>query len=136
MLAFNDLNRIKEVLKVSATIAVVGFSPKEQRPSNMVGRYLIRAGFKVIPVNPGQSKICGLICYPNLSEIPEKIDIVNIFRRGEDVLPIAREAVRIGAKAVWMQQGVMNDEAAEYAMEAGLFVVMDRCIKVDHETLL
>ena len=135
MFTFNDLNQIKELLKVSVTIAVVGFSPKEQRPSNMVGRYLAQAGFKVIPVNPGQSKICGLTCYPDLSAVPEKIDIVVIFRRSKDVLPVVEEAVRIGAKTVWMQQGIINEEAAEHALKAGLFVVMDRCIKVDHEML-
>jgi len=136
MLQFHDLSRIKEVLKVSTTIAVVGFSPKEQRPSNIVGRYLMNAGYKIIPVNPGRKEICGLTCYPNLSEVPEKIDIVDIFRRPEDVLPVVEEAVRVGAKTIWMQQGIINEEAAEYASKAGLFVVMDRCIKIDHENML
>ncbi len=136
MLQLQDLNRIPEMLKLSTTIAIVGFSPKEERPSNMVGRYLKSAGFNVVPVNPGQKEICGLTCFANLLEIPMQIDIVDIFRRTEDVSSIVRDAVTIGAKAVWMQQGIINEEAAKYAQEAGLYVVMDRCIKIDHQEML
>jgi len=131
-----DLQRIKAVLRESSTIAVVGFSPKEKRPSNVVGRYLLNAGYTVIPVNPGQRQIDGLVCYPSLLEVPGQIDIVDIFRRAEDVFPIVREAVDREAKVIWMQQGIRNEEAARFAEEAGLFVVMDRCIKVDHQQLM
>ncbi len=126
------LTVVKDVLRTAKTIAVVGFSPKENRPSNMVGCYLIQAGFRVIPVNPGHSEICGLKCYPDLSSIPEAVDVVDIFRRAHDVLPVVEEAISIGAKVIWMQQGIINREAADLAEKAGLIVVMDRCIKVDH----
>lgn len=102
----------------------------------MVARYLIEAGYTVIPVNPGQSEILGLACYANLSEIPVNVDIVDIFRRSEEVFPIVEAAVEIGAKAVWMQQGIINHEAADFARERGLTVIMDRCIKIDHQDLL
>ena len=126
---------VKEVLSTAKTIAVVGFSPKENRPSNMVGCYLMQAGFRVIPVNPGHSEICGVTCYPDLVSIPEPVDVVDIFRRSEEVLPVVVEAIAIGAKVVWMQQGIINQEAAALAERAGLVVIMDRCIKVDHMQL-
>lgn len=126
------LTLVKEVLRSARTIAVVGFSPKENRPSNMVGRYLIEAGFHVIPVNPGHGEICGLKCYPDLASIPEPVDVVDIFRRSEEVLPVVAEAIAIKAKVIWMQQGIINQEAADLAEKAGLIVIMDRCIKVDH----
>jgi hypothetical protein len=126
------LAHVKEVLHTAKTIAVVGFSPKENRPSHMVGCYLMQAGFRVIPVNPGHSEICGVTCYPDLISIPEPVDVVDIFRRAEDVLPVVVEAIAIGAKVIWMQQGIVNHEAAALAEKAGLVVIMDRCIKVDH----
>ena len=126
------LAHVKEVVHTAKTIAVVGFSPKENRPSHMVGCYLMEAGFHVIPVNPGHSEICGVTCYPDLISIPEPVDVVDIFRRSEDVLPVVVEAIAIGAKVVWMQQGIVNHEAAALAEKAGLVVIMDRCIKVDH----
>ncbi|MBA3006300.1 MAG: CoA-binding protein [Proteobacteria bacterium] len=132
MFTLPALTVVKDVLRTAKTIAVVGFSPKENRPSNMVGCYLIQAGFRVIPVNPGHSEICGLKCYPDLSSIPEAVDVVDIFRRAQDVLPVVEEAISIGAKVIWMQQGIINREAADLAEKAGLIVVMDRCIKVDH----
>lgn len=113
-------------------IAVVGLSPKAFRPSNMVARYLIEAGYLVIPVNPGQTSILDQPCFAKLTEIEQPVDIVNIFRRSEDVLPIVEDAVQIGAKAVWMQEGIINHEAAELAHQNGLAVVMDRCIKIEH----
>lgn len=124
------------LLRRARTIAIVGLSPKESRPSNMVGRYLLNAGYTIFPVNPGQSEIFGLKCYPDLGSIPGQIDIVDIFRRSDEVMPVVREAVRIGAGAVWMQLGIVNQEAAEYARQHGLIAVMDRCIKVDHSLLL
>ncbi|MDO9043552.1 MAG: CoA-binding protein [Desulfocapsaceae bacterium] len=126
------LAHVKEVLHTAKTIAVVGFSPKENRPSHMVGCYLMQAGFRVIPVNPGHSEICGVTCYPDLVSIPEPVDVVDIFRRSEDVMPVVAEAIAIGAKVIWMQQGIVNHEAAALAEKAGLVVIMDRCIKVDH----
>jgi len=130
-----SLPKITTLLKSCQTIAVVGLSPKENRPSNDVARYLIKAGFTVIPVNPGQDEILGRKCYPNLAAIPEKIDLVNIFRRSEDVEPVVDEAIAIKAKGVWMQQGIVNEKAAAKAKAAGLQVIMDRCIKVDHANL-
>jgi uncharacterized protein len=123
---------VKGVLRTLGTIAVVGFSPKTNRPSNMVGCYLMQAGFRVIPVNPGHDNICGLACYPDLISIPEPVDVVDIFRRSQDVLPVVKEAIAIKARVVWMQQGIVNHEAALLAEQAGLIVIMDRCLKVDH----
>ena len=102
----------------------------------MVARYLLAAGYTVIPVNPGQTEILGLRCYASLSEIREVIDIVDIFRNAADVLPIVEEAVQIGAGCIWMQLGIVNEEAAALARRHGLTVVMDRCIKIDHQNCL
>ena len=127
---------ITALLKECKTIAVVGLSPKEHRPSNDVARYLIAAGYTVIPVNPGQSEILGQKCYPNLAAIPVKVDLVDIFRRTEEVEPIVAAAIAIKAKAIWMQLGIVNEVAAAKARAAGLFVVMDRCTKIDHAALI
>lgn len=135
MLNIEKYTDYRPLLSASKNIAVVGLSPKEARPSNMVARYLIEAGYSVYPVNPGQSSILGLPCYADLLGIPEAIDIVNIFRRSEEVYQIVETAVQIGAKAVWMQQGIIHPEAAAFAVQHGLEVVMDRCIKVDHMNL-
>ncbi|HSR36425.1 MAG TPA: CoA-binding protein, partial [Desulfurivibrionaceae bacterium] len=120
-----DLAQIRHLLTTSRTIAVVGLSPKESRPSNMVARYLISAGFRVIPVNPGQETILSLPCYPNLTAIPEPVDIVDIFRKADEVGPVVDEAIAIGTRAVWMQEGIANEAAAAKAKAAGLVVVMD-----------
>ncbi|MDR3631974.1 MAG: CoA-binding protein [Desulfocapsaceae bacterium] len=130
-----DMNAIKKILEKSKVIALVGFSPKENRPSNLVGRYLMDAGYTVIPVNPGQTEIAGRKCYASLTEIPEKVDIVDIFRKPEDVVPIVEEAIAIGAGVIWMQLDVVNEQAAALAEAAGLTVIMDRCIKIDHSNL-
>ncbi len=130
-----DLNEIKAILEQSKTIAVVGLSPKENRPSNSVARYLRDVGYTVIPVNPGHDKILGLKCYPNLSSIKERVDIVDIFRRSEKVPPVVDEAIAIGAKVIWMQLGIVHHQAAVQAKNAGLEVIMDRCIKIDHNEL-
>lgn len=127
---------ISRILKNFHTIAVVGLSPKENRPSNQVASYLIDKGYNVIPVNPGQKEILGRKCYPDLESIPETVEIVDIFRRSDDVLPVVQNAIQIGAKVVWMQQGIINEEAAVEAKKAGLMVVMDRCIKIDHMNLI
>ncbi len=126
------LATIRRIFDGLATIAVVGLSPKPQRPSNRVARYLREAGFRIIPVNPGRDEILGEPCYPDLRAIPERVDLVDIFRRAELVLPVVRDAIAIGARAVWLQEGIVNPEAARMAEEAGLLVVMDRCIKDDH----
>lgn len=126
---------IRNLLATTRTIAVVGLSPKENRPSNMVARYLLAAGFTVIPVNPGQTEILGLPCYPDLRAIPNPVDLVDIFRRSEEVGPVVDEAISVGAKAIWMQEGIVNEDAAAKARAAGLTVVMDRCLKVDHHAL-
>ncbi len=122
---------ICRILKMH-TIAVVGLSPKPERASYDVTRYLLDQGYKIIPVNPGQDEILGLKCYPNLSAIPEPVDLVDVFRRPEHCPPIAKEAVAIGAKALWLQLGIVNDDAARIASDAGLLVVMDRCINIEH----
>lgn len=126
---------ISSLLKEYKTIAVVGLSPKENRPSNQVARYLMEVGYHIIPVNPGQSEIMGKKCYPDLKSIPEPIDIVDIFRKSEDIPPIVESAIEINAKVIWMQQGIVNEEAATLAREAGLTVIMDRCLKVEHMNL-
>jgi predicted CoA-binding protein len=131
-----DLSVIKILLTKAKTIAVVGLSTKESRPSNMVTRYLIEAGYTVIPVNPGQEEILGLPCYPSLTAIPGFVDIVNIFRRSEEVPPIVAEAIAIEAGAVWMQEGVIHDGAALKAKAAGLVVVMNSCLKMVHQGLV
>jgi predicted CoA-binding protein len=127
---------IRRILNDSKTIAVVGLSPKPQRPSHQVACYLMEAGYTIIPVNPGQDSILGLPCYPDLRAIPTQVDMVDIFRRPEAVLPIVEDAIAIGAKFIWMQEGIVNEQAAAKAEAAGLLVVMDRCTKIDHMNLL
>jgi len=127
---------IRNILQNTGTIAVVGLSPKPDRPSNQVASYLKAAGYTIIPVNPGRDTLLGLICYPNLKAIPEPVDMVDIFRRPEHVLPVVKEAISIKTKVIWMQSGIINEEAAELAEAAGLTVVMDRCTMVDHMNLL
>lgn len=135
MFTLHSMTSVNEILRAAQTIAVVGFSPKPGRPSHMVGRYLMDAGFTVYPVNPGVDKILGVVSYPDLASIPGPVDVVDIFRRSEDVYPIVEAAIAIQAKVVWMQQGIVNHDAAELAEKAGLKVVMDRCIKIDHANL-
>ena len=131
-----QIEKIRQILKDSKTIAVVGLSPKAHRPSHQVACYLMAAGYTIIPVNPGQDSILGLTCYPNLLAIPTQVDLVDIFRRPETVLPIVEDAIAIGAKYIWMQEGIVNEEAAAKAKAAGRAVIMDRCTKIDHMNLL
>lgn len=126
---------LRRILKESRVIAVVGLSPKSHRPSYGVAEYLLAHGYTIIPVNPGQAEILGQKCYPTLASIPVRIDIVDVFRTPEEVPPIADEAIRLGAKCLWLQIGVIHDAAAEKASAAGLDVVVDRCLKIDHATL-
>jgi len=116
-------------------IAMIGLSPDPNRPSHRVAKYLINHGYKVIPVNPDTQEILGIRSYSDMSSIPEPIEIVDIFRRSEEVMPIVDEAIKIGAKVVWMQEGVINEEAALRARDAGLLVVMDRCMLKEHKRL-
>lgn len=127
---------IRRILTESRTIAVVGLSPKPHRPSHQVASYLMEEGYTIIPVNPGQSEILGQTCYPDLRAIQEPVDLVDIFRRPEHVLPIVEDAIAIGARFIWMQEGIVNAEAAAKAEAAGLEVIMDRCTKIDHMNLL
>jgi uncharacterized protein len=123
---------IPELLRSSRTIAVVGLSCKKFRPSYGVAEYMQREGYRIIPVNPNETSVLGEKSYSRLEDIPEHVDIVNIFRRSEFVGPVVESAVRMGAKAVWMQEDVADDDAAKKAREAGLYVVMDRCILKEH----
>jgi len=127
---------IRRILKDSKTIAVVGLSPKPHRPSHRVASYLMEVGYTIIPVNPGQDSILGQTCYPNLRAIPVPVDLADIFRRPEEILPIVEDAIAIGARFIWMQEGIINEEAATKAEAAGITVIMDRCTKIDHMNLL
>lgn len=122
----------ERILKTWRTIAIVGLSPKAERPSQKVATYLREQGYRIVPVNPREKEILGETCYPDLASIPETIEVVDIFRRSEEVAPIVEEAIKAGAKAVWMQEGVINEEAAARAREAGLLVVMDKCMRKEH----
>ncbi|MBI2831959.1 MAG: CoA-binding protein [Chloroflexi bacterium] len=125
----------KEILTSSKVVAVVGISSKPEKPSHIVGKYLKEHGFKVIPVNPNEKEVLGEACYPDLKSVPQPVDVVDIFRRSEDVPPIVDQAVGIKAKVVWMQEGVINAAAAERARAAGLKVIMDKCMRKEHEKL-
>ena len=131
----DDIDTLRRILKQNHTIAVVGLSAQWFRPSFFAAKYLQEHGYRVIPVNPAYPEILGEKCYPSLLEIPEPVDVVDVFRKPQDVPPIAEEAVRIGAKVLWMQIGVIHEEAARRAREAGLEVVMDRCMKIEHARL-
>ena len=133
MIQLPPLQQIRDILKNNTVIAVVGLSHKPDRPSHQVAQYMLTIGYKIIPINPGHNQILGQPCYPDLLSVPEKIDIVNIFRRSEQVLPVVQDAITKKAKVIWMQEGIINVEAAKLAEEHNLSVIMDRCIKVDHQ---
>jgi predicted CoA-binding protein len=126
------MNDAAEILDSSHVVAIVGLSSNAERPSHVVGKYLKEHGYKIIPVNPAEKVVLGETSYPDLAAVPEKVDVVDIFRRPEDVLPIVRQAIKIGSKAVWMQEGIVNREAAAEARKAGLKVVMNRCMRKEH----
>jgi predicted CoA-binding protein len=131
-----DAAQIKDLLKGARTVAVVGLSDRPYRTSHAIARAMQGFGFRIFPVNPNLSgPILGEEPYPTVEEIPEPVDIVDVFRSSEKVMPVAKDAVAAGAKSLWMQSGVINEEAAAYAKEHGLVVVMDRCIKVDYASL-
>ena len=126
------VDAVNDILKTSRTIAVVGLSSKPQRPSHGVARYLQSAGYRIIPVNPGETEVLGEKAYARLEDIPEHVDIVDVFRRSEKVPEIVDSAIAIGTRGVWMQEGVIHHEAAEKARRAGLFVIMNTCILKEH----
>lgn len=127
---------LKKLLMETKTIAVVGASPKPWRDSGSIAEFLSKKGYKVFPVNPLYQEVLEMKCYPDLKSIPEKIDMVDIFRKSEEVEPIIDEAMAVGAKSIWMQLGVINETAAKKAADAGLDVVMDRCIAIEHRALI
>lgn len=130
-----DIQTLRRILTENRTIAVVGLSAKWHRPSYFAAKYLLDHGYRVIPVNPGHETILGQTSYPSVSAIPEAVDVVDIFRRPDDVPPIVDEAIAVGARAVWMQIGVVHEDAARRARDAGLDVVMDRCMKIEYARL-
>jgi len=129
---YQDRNVIREIMLTAKTIAIVGLSSNELRPSHFVGYYLKRHGYRVIAVNPNETEVFGEKSYASLSDIPFPIDVVDVFRAPRFVPAIAEEAVKIGARALWLQFGVISPEGAEIARRGGLLVVMDRCMKVEH----
>ena len=129
---YQDSESIQRVLHTSKTVAIVGLSSNELRASYFVGYYLKRHGYRIIPVNPRETEILGETCYASLSEIPEHVDIVNVFRAPDALPGIAKDAVAIQAGALWCQFGVVNAEGAQIAADGGLAVVMDRCLKIEH----
>ena len=132
----NDEEMLKDILLSTKTIASVGLSTNPMKASYGVVAYLQARGYHIIPVNPKATEILQEKAYPDLSSIPEKVDVVQIFRRPEDVPPVVDEAIKIGAKVVWMQEGIVNEEAAEKARGAGLQVVMDACMRATHQRLI
>ena len=123
---------IPKVLKESKTIAIVGLSPHPERPSYQVARYLKEHGYTIIPVNPAVTEILGKKSYPSLLDIPEPVDVVDVFRHAADIPPIVEDAIAIGAKVVWLQEGIIHEESAQRAKSAGLTVVMDHCMMKEH----
>jgi len=131
----DDINTLRRILHESRTLAVVGLSADWFRPSYFAAKYMQEHGYRVIPVNPKYESILGEKCYKSLRDIPQKVDLVDIFRKTQDVMPIAEEAIAIGAKVLWQQLGVKNEAAAAKARAAGLEAVMDRCVKIEHGRL-
>jgi predicted CoA-binding protein len=131
----DDIPTLRRILRTARTIAVVGLSAEWHRPSFFAAKYMQEHGYRIIPVNPRYPEILGERCHASLETIEEPVDIVDVFRKTEDVLPIARQAIAIGAKCLWQQIGVKNFEAAKLAADAGLDVVMDRCVKIEHARL-
>ncbi len=131
----DDIPTLRRILRSSKTIAVVGLSAEWHRPSNFAANYMQQHGYRIIPVNPRYETILGERCHASLDSIDGPVDIVDVFRRTEDVLPIALQAIAIGARCFWQQIGVRNEEAQRLAAEAGLDVVMDRCVKIEHARL-
>jgi len=136
MAQVDDVSGIRHILLRSRTIAVIGLSGHWYRPSFFAAKYMQDHGYRIVPVNPGYEEVLGQKCYPTLRDIPHQVDIVDCFRKSDDIPPIARDAVAIGAKVLWMQLGIRNDLAARIALDAGLDVVMNRCVKIEHARIL
>ena len=132
----NHDDLLREILLSAKTIASVGLSSNQAKESYWIASYLKEQGYRIIPVNPAAAEILGEKAYPDLKSIPEQIDVVQIFRRPEDVPPVVEDAIQVGAKVIWMQEGIWHEEAAEKAREAGLQVVMDACMRATHRRLM
>jgi uncharacterized protein len=132
----NDDQMMKDILVSAKTIASVGLSSNQEKESYWIVSYLKDQGYRIIPVNPTADEILGEKAYPDLESVPEKIDVVQVFRKPEDVPPVVDSAIKVGAKAVWMQEGIVHEEAAQKARAAGLQVVMDACMRVTHRRLI
>jgi uncharacterized protein len=132
----DDIAGLRRILAQTRTIAVVGLSANWYRPSYFAAKYMQDHGYRIIPVNPAHDEVLGERCYPTIAAIPEAVDMVDCFRKPGEIAPLAREAVAKGARTLWMQLGIRNEEAARIASDAGLAVVMDRCVKIEHARLL
>ncbi len=130
-----DIAELRRILTENTSIAVVGLSANESRPSFFAAKYMQDHGYKIIPVNPRYEEVLGQTCYPDLESIPHQVDIVDVFQRADRVMPTAESAIKISAKVLWMQLGVVNHEAAGLAAKAGLTVVMDKCVKIEYARL-
>jgi predicted CoA-binding protein len=128
----SESDQITELLRTSKTIAVVGLTSDPMRPSNSVSEYMQSQGYRIIPVNPNETKVLGEKAYARLADVPEKIDLVNVFRRPEFVADVVRQAIELKLPAIWLQEGVVDESAAQSARDAGMIVVMDRCILKEH----
>ena len=131
----DDISSLRRILKDNRVLAIVGLSANWHRPSYFAAKYMLEHGYRVIPVNPQYSEVLGQKCYASLREIPEKVDLVDVFRKSADVMPVAEDAIAIGARVLWQQLGVVNAQAAAAARAAGLETVMDRCVKIEHGRL-
>ena len=131
----DDINTLRRILKENRVIAVVGLSAQWHRPSYFAAKYMQEHGYRVIPVNPKYREILGEKCYASLRDIPQKVDLVDVFRKTQDVMPVAEDAIAIGAKVLWQQLGVKNEAAAAKARAAGLETIMDHCVKIEHGRL-
>ena len=131
----NDIQTLRRILRENRVIAVVGLSANWYRPSYFAAKYMMQHGYTIIPVNPAYAEVLAQKCYANLRDIRMKVDIVDCFRKTAEIMPIAEDAIAIGAKVLWQQLGVRNEEAARKAQDAGLDTVMDRCVKIEHARL-
>ncbi len=136
MAPVDDIAGLRRILAETRTLAVVGLSANWYRPSYFAAKYMQDHGYRIIPVNPSYSEVLGEKCYPTITAVPGPIDMVDCFRKSGEIIPLAREAIAKGAKVLWMQLGIQNDEAAKLASDAGLDVVMDRCVKIEHARLV
>ena len=133
--AVDDINSLRRILKDNRVLAIVGLSASWHRPSYFAAKYMLEHGYRVIPVNPQYTEVLGQKCYASLRDITEKVDLVDVFRKTADVMPVAEDAITIGARVLWQQLGVNNQEAAARARAAGMETVLDRCVKIEHGRL-